>query len=106
MNRELHARIGVLDAERGAIRTDFPEGAHVILSNPSGIDLDSEFAIRLRTKTEDLVTIEIHGNDSGVTTALFLPSFPELPIEPVIFLFDMVSPERIPLSVEVCRSQV
>ena len=42
----------------------------------------------------------------GVTTALFLPSFPELPIEPVIFLFDMVSPERIPLSVEVCRSQV
>src|SRR5271166_2965405 len=44
--------------------------------------------------------------DLGVTTGSSFPSLPEPPVEPVIFLLHMVGPERIPLPVEVGRSQV
>src|SRR4051794_37658086 len=36
----------------------------------------------------------------GVTTGLALPSLPEFPVEPVVFLLHMVDPERIPLPIE------
>jgi len=42
-------------------------------------------------------------NEMGVTTGSSLPSLPEPPIESVIFLLDIVGPERIPLPVEVGR---
>src|SRR4051812_24999438 len=42
----------------------------------------------------------------GVTTGLALPSLPEFPVEPVVFLLHMVDPERIPLPIEIRRPQV
>jgi hypothetical protein len=42
----------------------------------------------------------------GVTTGWHLPNPPEFPVEPVVFLLHMVTPERFPLPIEVSRSQV
>src|SRR4051812_38359326 len=53
-----------------------------------------------------LPTLARTGNQKGVTTGFPLPNLPELPVEPVIFLLHMVTPERFPLPIEVHRSQV
>src|SRR3954454_3445854 len=42
----------------------------------------------------------------GVTIGSPLPSPPDLPIEPVVFLLHMVGPERFPLPVEIRRTQI
>lgn len=44
--------------------------------------------------------------DLGVTTGSPLPSLPEVPVEPVVFLLHTVDPKRFPLPVEVRRSQI
>src|SRR5437763_1262882 len=45
-------------------------------------------------------------NGLGETTGSPLPNPPELPVEPVVFLLHMVTPELLPLPVEIRRSQV
>ena len=44
--RELHAWIGILDTERGAVRPDFPQCADVLERESTGINLDAEFTLR------------------------------------------------------------
>jgi len=41
MNGELHLRVGVLDAERGAVTSELAERAHVVPGDATWIDLDA-----------------------------------------------------------------
>ena len=44
VDRQLHLRVGVLHAERGAIGPDLLQGEHMLLGQAAGIDLDAELA--------------------------------------------------------------
>ncbi|MCR6630362.1 MAG: hypothetical protein NVV74_10110 [Magnetospirillum sp.] len=46
MDGELHARIRVLHAKRGAIATEATVGEHVFLGEVAGIDFDGNFRFR------------------------------------------------------------
>ena len=45
VHRELHIRVGVLHADRGAVGADHLQGLDVVRGQPPGVDLDAELAV-------------------------------------------------------------